>query len=90
VKKIPIEGLEMADIKNDAVPLSDGPLINRSRLDQGEKIIGALTRIHQLLDKIVPGNNIALRGWHANLQNDSEAGGSPNDHSFQILCSGPY
>jgi len=36
VEKIPVEGLEMADVEDDAVTLCNGPLVQGIRLDDGE------------------------------------------------------
>src|SRR5579863_9991943 len=51
VEKIPVEGLQMSDIKNDAVTLSNGPFIERIRPDDRKQPVGAAAGIGELFDQ---------------------------------------
>ena len=42
-QKIPVEGFEVTDIKDDAMAFGDGALIDRIGIDDGKKLIGLLT-----------------------------------------------
>src|ERR1700688_3033292 len=67
VEKIPVEGLQMSDIKNDAVTLSNGPFVERIRLDDSKQPVGAPAGIGELFDQIVTNSGVALRGKHLDL-----------------------
>src|ERR1022692_1002191 len=43
-EQVPIERLQMAEIEDEAMPLRDGTLVQRGRIDQIEKAVGLLTR----------------------------------------------
>src|SRR5260370_95042 len=67
VEQIPVEGFEMTYIKDNAVALSDGAFIQRVSLYYSKQIIGALTRVRELLHQVVTDKCVALRGWHLDL-----------------------
>jgi len=49
MQEIPIEGLEMADIKNDAMPLGNGPVLDCIRLYEGEQRVTSAARVEHSL-----------------------------------------
>jgi hypothetical protein len=57
----------MADIKDDAVTLGNGPLIKSIRLDDTKQIVRAPSGSSELFDQIVTDNRIAPRRKHLNL-----------------------
>ena len=44
-EQVPIECLQMAEVENNAMPLRDGALVKRGRIDQIEEAIGLRTRL---------------------------------------------
>jgi hypothetical protein len=62
VKQIPIEGFEMADIKDDAVTFGDGAFVEGIGIDHSKQVVSALTGVRELLDEIVADGGVALRG----------------------------
>jgi hypothetical protein len=67
VEQIPIEGLQMPDVENDAVTLGDRPLVQRIRLNDTEELIALIARARELLEQIVSDGGVGLRGKHSNL-----------------------
>ena len=67
VEQIPIEGLEMSDIEDDAVPLGDGAIVEKIGLDHAKQVVGALAGVCELFNQIVTDDGISLRGWHSDL-----------------------
>jgi hypothetical protein len=50
-QQIPVEGFQMSNVKNDAVPLRNGPVVKGLRPDDVEQLIAAHARIIQSLEK---------------------------------------
>ncbi len=57
VQKIPIKRLQMSDIKNDAVTLGDGPVIQRIGTHHSEEGVTAASRVQDPFDQVM-GNEI--------------------------------
>src|ERR1039457_3614104 len=66
-EQVPIERLQMAEIEDEAMPLRDGTLVQRGRIDQIEKAVGLLTRsiesLAQFRVRCHTGNYFSKRVW---------------------------
>ena len=49
MQEIPVEGLEMADIKDDAMPLGNGPVVDCFRLHEREQRVTPTPRLEHSL-----------------------------------------
>src|ERR1019366_9446492 len=66
-EQVPIERLQMAEIEDEAMPLRDGTLVQRGRIDQIEKAVGLLTRsiesLAQFRGRCPTGHYFSKRVW---------------------------
>jgi hypothetical protein len=53
-QKVPIERFHVPDVKNDPVPLGDGPVVKRLGPHDSEQLIGSRTRLGQSSQKSPP------------------------------------
>ena len=42
-QEVPVEGFQMTDVKDDAVPFGNGPVVQRIRMEHSEQSIGIAT-----------------------------------------------
>jgi hypothetical protein len=64
MQQVPIERLEVPYVKNDAVTLWDGPLINRVGPDDIKKGVAPSAGIGDPFQELLPDNDISLSSKH--------------------------
>src|SRR6267378_5443878 len=60
-KKVPVKGLEMANVKNNAMAFGDRPFIKRILANDLEEAVGVGARFHNGVAKLVDRGEFALR-----------------------------
>src|ERR1700741_562177 len=64
-EQVPIEGFHMPDVKNNAVPLGDRPIVNSFFANDTEHFVGAFTCVYEAVGKIVTDADSTSGGSHA-------------------------
>jgi hypothetical protein len=68
MQEVPIESFQVSNVENNAMALCDRPIIERIRMNDGEKIVGLLTGVRQLLDQRLMDRGINECSGHRDLQ----------------------
>jgi hypothetical protein len=64
-QQIPIKRFHVSNVKNNAMPLGNRPVVQRIFANDAEYVVGSFARIYKASVKIVPNADSASRGSHA-------------------------
>ncbi len=65
-EQVPVEGLEVAEVEDEAVPLGNRPLVERIGPDQSEQPVGTDAGHRQACQQFMPGDGgVFFHGKHA-------------------------
>jgi hypothetical protein len=64
MKQIPVESLEVAKVKDDAVTFGNRPLINRISADHVKEFVTSPAGIRDPLQKRLPNPDLNVRRYH--------------------------